>query len=52
MVKFIHTGDLHLGLKFKNVSFQQEKAIERRNELWSTFERIVKYAKDNKVDFY
>jgi len=51
LVKFIHTGDLHLGLKFKNVSFQQEKAIERRNELWSTFERIVKYAKDNKVDF-
>lgn len=51
MVKFIHTGDLHLGLKFKNVSFKQEKAMERRRELWSTFERIVEYAKDNEVDF-
>ena len=51
MVKFIHTGDLHLGLKFQKVSFQKDKAIERRRELWSTFERIVKYAKDNKVEF-
>ncbi|WP_313756048.1 DNA repair exonuclease [Tissierella sp.] len=51
MIKFIHTGDLHLGLRFKNVSFGQEKAIERRRELWSTFERIVNYAKDNEVDF-
>lgn len=51
MIKFIHTGDLHLGLKFQKVSFQKDKAMERRRELWSTFERIVKYAKDNKVDF-
>lgn len=51
MVKFIHTGDLHLGLKFQNVSFHRDKAIERRRELWSTFERIVKYAVDEKVDF-
>lgn len=51
MIKFIHTGDLHLGLKFRNVSFKQEKAIERRRELWSTFERIVNYARDKEVDF-
>lgn len=51
MIKFIHTGDLHLGLKFQKVSFQRDKAMERRRELWSTFERIVKYAKDNKADF-
>lgn len=51
MIKFIHTGDLHLGLRFSNVSFDRDKAIERRRELWSTFERIVSYAKDNKVDF-
>lgn len=50
-MKFIHTGDLHLGLRFKNVSFKQDKAMERRRELWSTFERIVEYAKENKVDF-
>lgn len=51
MVKFIHTGDLHLGLKFQNVSFQRDKAIERRRELWTSFERIVKYSIDEKVDF-
>ncbi|WMM25943.1 DNA repair exonuclease [Tissierella sp. MB52-C2] len=51
MVKFIHTADLHLGFKFKNVSFKKEKAAERRRELWSTFERIVRYGKDANVDF-
>ena len=51
MVKFIHTGDLHLGLKFQNVSFHRDKAIERRRELWTSFERIVKYARDEKMDF-
>ncbi|MDR7855807.1 DNA repair exonuclease [Tissierella sp.] len=51
MIKFVHTGDLHLGLKFNNVSFQGDKASERRRELWSTFERIVDYAKDEKADF-
>lgn len=51
MVKFLHTGDLHLGLKFNSTSFPREKAMERRRELWSTFERIVKYANDNSIDF-
>ena len=51
MIKFIHTGDLHLGLKFQNVSFSRDKAIERRRELWTTFERIVKHAIDENVDF-
>lgn len=50
-ISFIHTGDLHLGLKFNNVSFSKEKAIARRSELWQTFESIVSYAKDNDVDF-
>lgn len=51
LIKFIHTGDLHLGLKFKNVSFHQDKAIERRRELWSSFERIVEYAANKNYDF-
>ncbi|MBU5438943.1 exonuclease SbcCD subunit D [Tissierella sp. MSJ-40] len=51
MIKFIHTGDIHLGLQFKNVSFNKEKAKERRIELWTTFERIVSRAKENMVDF-
>lgn len=51
LIKFIHTGDLHLGFKFLNPSFKGEIARERRRELWSTFERIVEYAVDKGVDF-
>lgn len=51
MIKFIHTGDIHLGLQFNNASFPKEKAIERRRELWSTFQNIVKYAQQQQVDF-
>ncbi|NLK44197.1 MAG: DNA repair exonuclease [Tissierellia bacterium] len=51
MIKFIHTGDIHLGLKFNNVSFDREKAILRRREIWNSFERIIEYAKEKEVDF-
>lgn len=49
-MRFIHTGDLHLGLRFTKVSFQKERAQERRRELWSTFERIVNHGKDQGFD--
>ncbi len=51
MIKFVHTGDIHLGLQFNKVSFHREKAEMRRRELWSTFEKIVNYSKDIKADF-
>lgn len=51
MVKFVHTGDIHLGLQFNNVSFDKETAVTRRTELWSTFQRVVEYSKNNKMDF-
>ena len=51
MIRFIHTGDLHLGLQFKNVSFDKRKAEERRLELWNTFERIIKRSIEESVDF-
>lgn len=51
MVKFIHTGDLHLGLKFKDVSFPIDIAMRRRVELWNTFDRIVDKAIRDEVDF-
>lgn len=51
MIKFIHTADIHLGLQFNNVSFDKEKAIARRREIWSTFERIVKKCIDDNIDF-
>lgn len=51
MVSFVHTGDIHLGLQFNKVSFNRELSLERRSELWTTFEKIVKYTKDNNKDF-
>lgn len=49
-VKFIHTGDLHLGLQFENASFSLEYANKRRIELWETFERIIDRVKKNNID--
>lgn len=51
LIKFIHTGDIHLGQQFNNASFPKEKAIERRRELWSTFQNIVNYGVEKEVDF-
>ena len=51
MIKFIHTADIHLGLQFNNVSFDKEKAMARRREIWSTYERIVKKSIDDNIDF-
>lgn len=51
MIKFIHTGDIHLGLQFNTVSFDREAAATRRVELWSTFQRLVEYSKENDMDF-
>lgn len=50
MIKCIHTGDLHLGMEFKNASFNTEQGQRRRRELWETFYRIVDRAIVNKVD--
>lgn len=51
MIRFIHTGDIHLGLQFNNVSFNQELAKERRRELWSTFEGMVNHAVKEDLNF-
>lgn len=50
MISFVHTADIHLGLQFKGY-LSPEKAIERREELWATFQRIVKYTRVNEMDF-
>jgi len=51
MIKFIHTGDLHLGLQFENLFFSRVIASRRRTEIWTTFERIVNKAIEDRVDF-
>lgn len=50
MVKFIHSGDIHLGLKFKNVSFGGDKGKTRRLELWQSFRRLISYGIEEEVD--
>lgn len=51
MINFVHTGDLHLGLQFRQVSFDKKRAKERRRELWTSFQRIVDYCVEKKKDF-
>lgn len=49
MVKFIHTGDVHIGMEFRKASFGSEFARKRRNEIKETFYNIVNRARDNNV---
>jgi len=50
MVSFIHSGDIHLGMKFNSSSFGGVKGKERREELWSTFSRMLQHAKSEGMD--
>lgn len=52
MIRFIHTGDIHLGLRFTNTSFGPEKGRKRREELWNSFQRLVSYAVDKNIDLF
>lgn len=52
MTDFIHTGDIHLGSKFKTTSFGADKGRRRREELWSTFKRLITYAVDNQIRIF
>lgn len=48
-MRIIHCADLHLDSKMESY-LDKERAKERRRELLSTYERLVKYAVDNNVD--
>ena len=49
-IKCIHTGDLHLGMEFKNASFNKNHSKIRRRELWETFNRIIDRANEIKTN--
>ena len=49
-VKFLQTGDIHLETSFKDMGFSLEMARRRRNELKEVFSRIIKVAKEERVD--
>ena len=46
-MRFIHTGDIHLGAAPEN---KKDWASGRGDEIWSTFERLVKNIKQDPVD--
>lgn len=47
-MKIIHCSDLHLDSKMRS-NLNSEKAKERRDEILLTFQKMVKYAKENEV---
>lgn len=49
-IKFLHTGDLHLGTSFAHSKLPRDIGKIRRQELWSTFNSIVDIARDERVD--
>lgn len=52
MTDFIHTGDIHLGAKFNTATFGPVKGRRRREELWSSLRRLIKYALDNSIKLF
>ena len=48
MLKIIHCADIHLGSKMES-RLPKEKANERKDEILSTFTKLVEYAKTNGV---
>ena len=48
-MKIIHCADLHLDSKL-DANLNKEKAKQRRTELLASFERLVKYAADSRVE--
>lgn len=49
-MRFLHTGDLHLGRVFSEARYGRAFAQQRRRELLDTFSRIIDYANEHQVD--
>lgn len=50
--KFLHTSDIHLGMKFNNKHFSLKEREKRREELWDTFDEIIKIVKEEKIQYF
>lgn len=50
-IKFIHTSDIHLGRKFDIKNFSLKEREKRRQEIWDTFDEIIKTARDEKTRY-
>lgn len=49
-IKYIHTGDVHIGASFKSASFGKEISKIRRDEIKETFFRVIDRCENNKID--
>lgn len=50
-LKFIHTSDMHLGKKFDIKNFSLKEREKRRQELWDSFDEIIRTAKIEEVQY-
>ncbi len=50
-IKFMHISDLHLDRKFDIKNFSLKERGRRRQELWDTFDKIVKAAGSEKIRY-
>ncbi len=48
---FLHTADIHLGVKINNKNFSLREREKRRIELWDTFEKIINIAKEECINY-
>lgn len=51
-IKFIHTSDIHLGKKFDINNFSLKEREKRRQEIWDTFDEIIKTARNEKAEYF
>ena len=50
-MKFIHSADFHLGMKFEKSSIPQSMSKIRRQRIWTSVEKLIKYSIDENVDY-
>ncbi|QSX04897.1 DNA repair exonuclease [Sedimentibacter sp. zth1] len=48
---FLHTADIHLGVKLKNRGFSLSECEKRRLDIWDTFENIIKIANEENIKY-
>jgi DNA repair exonuclease SbcCD nuclease subunit len=50
-ISFIHTADLHLCNSFENLLLSEKERVNRRKELWETFDKIIDFTIENESDY-
>lgn len=49
-IKFVHTADIHIGMKFDNSSFKGKIVSKRLKDIKDTFSNIIEFTNDYKAD--